>query len=933
MRQMKKTAVAIITVLLIITFTANAFASGTFYEKVESEQLSMGVTQKQILRFTQDGWLNANVLYVDLDNQTTGLDFLQSSNGLTTKESLSSMASKKNNVIGAINADFFYVQNPDSPMGIMVKDGQMISNTNMVHNFASLYVTNQNSGFADYLTSEMKVLTDKGKEVQIQAINKITWEYRMITLIDRNWGTHSPGAAQNLTDHVEVVVVENKVVEIRRGQDPAVIPENGYIIFAKGMRANDLLQNLQLGDELELKVTMNPDIENIKFAIGGGTLLVKDGVALTTFTQDVSGNHPRTAVGITKNRRQLILVTVDGRHTSYRGLTGARMAQLMIELGSHEAIMMDGGGSTTMVTRSLGEFSTSLVNTPSDGAERRIINGLAIVSTVAPGTLNGIKAEPEHPFVFVNSPRKIIGKAFDENFNPLTVDPSMLKFTLKKGSGLFVNDNFIPDQAGEAIIEVDYYGRKAEVKLTVLDAPAHLEIKPSTIQLAEGRTARLTVVGVSSLGYRSPIDVNVIGWKDTKGLGTVAQGVYTAGSLSGESTLEAKFGNTTAIIPVSVGTQEKVIDLFEELKMNFSSYPQEVTGSISLSNNGRNGTKGISLEYDFTGTEVTRAAYMNYENGGILLPGQPLKVGVWVHATQPSTQWIRGRIVDAKGTQHVIDFKKGVDWNGWRYVEATIPANIPSPIKLDRIYVAETDGTQKVKGSLIFDDLQVSTGTQGTQIAQVKEIKDPLYKPFDKQGRTIMVHTGFQLQKETLLDRLVMNNIVDKANRQQTQILFTGAVNQKLTSRITNPIIAATSGYSHQESEELLVIRMDNSKKGFRPTDFNQWPWFNNLIDKNQKNNIIILLPQPIWGEDGFTDLLEADLFAEMLTKEAEKGKNVFVIHGGKDLQVNISNGVRYISTGTYQTNTQKMPSEVYRYIEFNLNGKDLTYQIKSLFN
>lgn len=933
MRQIRKKAVIVITALLLLSFTTSTFASGAFYEKVESEKLSRGVIQKHIQRFTQNGWLNANVLYIDLTDETSKLDILQSSNGLSSKETLSSMAKKNQNVVGAINSDFFYFSNPDSPMGMMIKDGKMISSPGLVNNFATLYVTDQNTGFANYLTSTMKIITDKGKEVQIQAINKITWEYRMTTLIDRNWGTHSPGADEARPDHVEVVVVDNKVVEVRKGQAPVEIPESGYIIYATGVRANDLLQNLQVGDLLDLKVSMNPDIESIELAIGGGTLLVSNGQAVTNFTQDVSGNHPRTAVGITKDRRQLILVTVDGRHTSYKGLDGKGMANLMIELGSHEAIMMDGGGSTGMVTRGLGEFGTKLATTPSDGSERRIVNSLAIVTTAETGNVNGLKAELENNNVFINTPKKITAKGYDSNFNPVAVDSTKLTYKLLKGSGSFEGNNFIPTAMGEAIVEVEYLGAKTEVKLNVLDTPAYMEITPGAIQLAQGRTANLSVVGVSALGYRVTIAADAIQWTDTKGLGTVSKGVYTAGNTTGESTLQAKLGNTTVSIPVSIGTQDKVVDFFETLNMTFSGYPEGVTGGISLVGKGRNNSNAVKLDYDFTSSDQTRAAYMNYGNSGLALPGTPSKIGVWVFAEGPSTQWIRGTVTDSKGGQHVIDFKKGVDWKGWKYLEATVPSGITAPTKLSRIYVAEPDSGQKVKGSLIFDDLQVSFAGKANSTTTTKEIKDPLYRAYEKQGKTIMAHSGLQVAKETLQDRLVINNLVEKANRQQTQILFTGAADKKATSKITNTMTTAGGGHAKQEIDDLLIIKMDNSKNGFRATNFNQWPWFKDLIEKNQKSNVIILLPKPIRGENGFTDALEADLFEEILAQQAESGKNIFVLHGGKELKVEPKNGVRYITTGTYQSNSSKMPSEANQYIEFNLNGTDLTYQIKSLFN
>lgn len=929
----KRKAITLMTAVLLFTQVNSVFASDVFHQKVESQRLSRGVTQEHIQRFSKDGWLNANVLYVDLTDTSIGLDFLQSSNGLTTKETVSSMAKKKENVIGAINADFFYVQNPDSPMGVMIKDGKMISNPVMVNNFASLYVTTENSGFANYLTAQMKLITDKGKEIEVKAVNKITWQYRSITVIDRNWGTMTPGSAADRPDHVEVIVVNHQVVEVRKGQPAVEIPQDGFVIYATGEQGAVLENNLQVGDMVELKVTMTPDIEGIKFAIGGGTLLVKDGQVVSNFTQDVSGNHPRTAVGITKDRKQLILVAVDGRHTSYKGLNGANMAKLMIELGSYEAIMMDGGGSTTMVTRPLGEFTPTMVTTPSDGSERRVINGLAVVSTASSNEVGGILGDMKHPYVFVNTPKTINIKAYDTYYNPLVPEVSQISLAVVQGKGTVSGNQVIPQEPGEMIVEVSYQGAKTQVKLQALDTPAYLEVTPGAIQLAEGGTRTLTVKGVSALGYQAEIDVNAIQWKDLNGLGTVSNGVYTAGNRKGESILEGKLGDAIVQIPVSIGTQEQVVDSFNQLTLTFSGYPQAVTGGITLTNNGRNGGTAVTLNYDFTQGEGTRAAYMNYGDGALKLPGTPNKIGIWVYSDAQSTQWIRGRIVDANGKQHVLDWSKGVDWTGWKYLEATVPTEVVAPVKLDRIYVAEIDEAQKVKGTLTFDDLQVSYAGSSISGVTTRVIKDPLYRKYDQQGSQFLIHSGVKLQKETLLDRVVVNNLVSKANRKGTQAIFTGAIDEAIAKKITNSYLKAGNGYSKQELEGLLLLSMDNSKNGFRATDFNQWPWLKQALENNKQENIILLLPKPITGKDGFTDTLEAELLMEMLNKQVAAGRNVFVIYPGSSFLVEVKDGIRYITTGAYNSAPQgKMPSEANQYVEFNLTGKTLTYQIKSIF-
>ncbi len=120
-------------------------------------------------------------------------------------------------------------------------------------------------------------------------------------------------------------------------------------------------------------------------AVGGKPLLVRDSVMVANI--DSAGGvafsttrHPRTAVGITNNRKRLLLVVVDGRQKPYSdGMTLRELAALMLALGARDALNLDGGGSTTMV------YADSLhmlrvANHPSDPAgERPVGDALAIV--------------------------------------------------------------------------------------------------------------------------------------------------------------------------------------------------------------------------------------------------------------------------------------------------------------------------------------------------------------------------------------------------------------------------------------------------------------------------------------------------------------------------------------------------------------------------
>ena len=87
--------------------------------------------------------------------------------------------------------------------------------------------------------------------------------------------------------------------------------------------------------------------------------------------------HPRTAVGVSADGKTLIFLTIDGRQPAHSvGVTLPEMADLMLELGAHDALALDGGGSTSFWLRR--PDGSVLTNQPSDGHWRPVANHLGV---------------------------------------------------------------------------------------------------------------------------------------------------------------------------------------------------------------------------------------------------------------------------------------------------------------------------------------------------------------------------------------------------------------------------------------------------------------------------------------------------------------------------------------------------------------------------
>ncbi len=117
-----------------------------------------------------------------------------------------------------------------------------------------------------------------------------------------------------------------------------------------------------------------------------GPLLVHDGLAVPgdeegfsagagQFDSDITdGRHPRAALGCDGER--VIALACDGRAEDEAGLTLGELAQTMIDLGAREALNLDGGGSTSLVSGGV------LRNVPREGFDLAVPGGRAIATAL-----------------------------------------------------------------------------------------------------------------------------------------------------------------------------------------------------------------------------------------------------------------------------------------------------------------------------------------------------------------------------------------------------------------------------------------------------------------------------------------------------------------------------------------------------------------------
>jgi hypothetical protein len=125
------------------------------------------------------------------------------------------------------------------------------------------------------------------------------------------------------------------------------------------------------------------DTNNVLTAVSGFDMILNRGVTDGTGATD---QNPRTGVGLSYDKRHLILLTVDGRQSGYSlGVGMKECGELLRHFGAWNGINMDGGGSTTMALYNSTNNTVSLANRPS-GSERIVGSNLGVyyISTPEP---------------------------------------------------------------------------------------------------------------------------------------------------------------------------------------------------------------------------------------------------------------------------------------------------------------------------------------------------------------------------------------------------------------------------------------------------------------------------------------------------------------------------------------------------------------------
>lgn len=483
--------------LCIITFLINTSAfAGHIYTYSEEVPISKSVTLTKVNKFYSDYNIQYSVIKADLTDADTSLKLLTPEKGIDKLDTVQNLAKTEENVVGAINADFFswYKGSDAFSLGMEIKDGKLVSSPINPSTMATISYMNDTLSMS-YLDFHIMAVAPNGEYKEIRHLNKHTSYYGDILMYTSEFGggfSPAPGG-----EVVEVVVSEGVVKEFRRNLPPVEIPKDGCVLVVSEGSTMFLANNFQVGDPIKFDYYMTPYLFDAQTAFGGGAMLVHEGKAVTSYSHTVAGNHPRSAIGTDKEGKTLYLVAVDGRQDVSLGMRMSTLANLMIELGCYTAVNLDGGGSTNMVASTVTNGNIHTVNSPSEN--RAVINAVGVTYSGKGSQPSGIILEKESDSVFIGDSVNFSASVYDENMRPIASD-----ITWSSDKGNVAKGIFTPSSGGFAKVTASTGGISQSDEIFVIDKISGIECE-NYLRLSENSNASLGIKVFDSDGHYAAV--------------------------------------------------------------------------------------------------------------------------------------------------------------------------------------------------------------------------------------------------------------------------------------------------------------------------------------------------------------------------------------------------------------------------------------------
>ena len=570
--------------------------------------------------------------------------------------------------------------------------------------------TNQNIDyFCEVDLSQAKMMVGYSGMENILENQTINW--RMQTVSDQVKDAQAYFTrAEQYADSTIVAALNADYYNMATGQ-----PTGALIIDGKSYNPVNGRYYFGITEEGKAVISNNADTQGLAYAVGGGTLLVKEGEVNVS---KGGRNVTYTAIGIKADGTVVSMVCYGQRYPVSCGYTQYEVAQMMKARGCQTALLLDGSGSSTFVSRREGDSQVITRNNPSDGQERQVSSSLFIVSDV--------KATGEFDHAVITPVNEVYTPGSTVQFTAVGADPSGAPAPLPENASWSVDSTYgsiggstgvftSNGSLGEVTVSLQSAGKTLGTATITIAAPDQLLFSSEKVNVGFGDT--------SDLGLQVRYQGRNVNYKDgdfqwtlsDEEMGSFSGNLFQASeteSITGTATVTSVHDQAvTATVQLEVGKEPiiamdfedpdwkivtgttkdglgDVVGVFDE-NGNYTTDAAAVSAATQgadaycLSYTNRNGptqpkvgnaeivslAKGapvhsgqysLRMDYDFTQNNNQTDGVCFGLSEELVLDGNPNKIGLWVYIPEGTPSlWLRLRYQDGTGNSSQIDFTKG----------------------------------------------------------------------------------------------------------------------------------------------------------------------------------------------------------------------------------------------------------------------------------
>ncbi len=689
----------------------------------------------------------ASVIQVDLQNPYVKLDVMTGKGGkFTTLQTVSGMA-KETDAVAGVNGDYFNTAAEGAPMGAQVSNGVLMSSPSELKGMYAFGVTKDRKPVIDQYDFSGTVKSSDGQSLDLAGINLVSYSpepdggyshVNAMYIYTDAWGNAE--RPKNSATIPSEALVENGVVtkvSLNKALE-GTVPEGAYILRAHGTAATYMKEHLTVGAQVQTDYSLvsrttgqKLDPASLEVMIGGHTILVDNGKA-ASFSRNVDsigGYRARTALGYSQSGRYAYIVTVQDNDSS-SGMSLTELQSFMTSLGIWKGINLDGGGSTTMVSRPLGEEQAQLTFTTEYGGQtqRSVVNGLGVYTTAPEGKLKGFAVSGKTQLLIGESASYNV-KGYDTYYNPIAAGNINPSWKSSNTNVVWNGNTLTAKKAGTATLTATSGGVSSTLQVEVLgaDSLSSLNLGAASASLKAGTVVPLSVTATLKSGNTVSIDPSALDWEYVGFKGSIKDGALNVTSVNSGAkvgyAIASYEGFKTMLTLADV--QETDWETFENVAygLSFTGSPSAVTGKVQIkSGTGtHSNSKVLRLDYDTTAGTGNKYAYINLNGSS----GKTLTSGASALSLDVlgdnSYNWLRAEVIGADGKTVYVDLAKSLNFTGWKTLSVNLNqyGTIAYPAKVKRIYVvnlAEGQDERSASGFVEMDNIKTTSPADASSL-------------------------------------------------------------------------------------------------------------------------------------------------------------------------------------------------------------------------